>query len=108
MTMTETSGSFTTGEIIIGQTSGARAKIIDYNGTGNKSFFVYLDEDVTFSSGEAVVGQTDSGVATTSSVAIGSPNIKNRYFLDNGQRDGFYDVSKLQLKLANQHQTIQS
>ena len=33
-----------------------RAKIIDYNGTGNKSFFVYLDEDVTFSSGEAVVG----------------------------------------------------
>ena len=63
----------------------------------NKSFFVYLDEDVTFSSGEAVVGQTDSGVATTSSVAIGPPNIKNRYFLDN-QRDGFYDVSKLQLR----------
>ena len=98
MTITETSGSFTTGEVIIGQTSGARAKIIDYNGTGNKSFFVYLDEGVTFSSGEAVVGQTDSGVATTSNVALGSPNIKNRYFLDNGQRDGFYDVSKLQLK----------
>lgn len=98
MTITETSGNFSTGEVIIGQTSGARAKIIDYNGTGNKSYFVYLVDGVSFSSGEAIVGQTDSGVATVSNVAIGSPNIKNRYFLDNGQRDGFYDVSKLQLK----------
>ena len=89
---------FVTGEIVVGQTSGARAKLIDYNGHNTKAHFVYLDKNATFSNGESLVGQTNSGIATLSEVSSGSPDIKDRYFLDNGQRDGYYDVSKLQLK----------
>ena len=95
---TISSGSFATGEIVVGQTSGARGKIIDYNGDGVKLHFVYLDELSVFSSGESIVGQTSSGVATIASVSSGSPDIRKRYFLDNGQRDGMYDTAKLQLK----------
>ena len=29
------------------------------------------------------------------SVGSNSPDIKNRYFLDNGQRDGYYDHGKI-------------
>ena len=95
---TETSGSLVSGEIIIGQTSGAKAKLIDFASSGTKTHFVYLETEATFSNGEAIVGQESSAVATIASVDIGSPNIKNRYFVDNGQRDGYYDASKLQLK----------
>ena len=59
---------FVTGEIVVGQTSGARAKLIDYNGHNTKAHFVYLDKNATFSNGESLVGQTNSGIATTSSI----------------------------------------
>ena len=45
-----------------------------------------------------VVGQTSGATGTVDSVSQGSPNIKTRYFFDNGQRDGFYDLGKITLK----------
>ena len=36
--------------------------------------------------------------AESGGVNAGSPDIKDRYFFDNGQRDGYYDLSKLTLK----------
>ena len=91
-----TSGTFVTNEIIVGQSSGAKARLIDYN-SGNTSYFVYLN-DARFIETESIVGQTNLGVGTASNVSIGSPNIKDRYFLDDGQRDGYYDLAKLTLK----------
>jgi hypothetical protein len=98
-----TSDTFVNHEIIIGQTSGARASLINFGG-GNLSYWYYTSTDgEVFLPNETVVGQTSlaSGTMPTSEsggVNAGSPDIKDRYFFDNGQRDGYYDLSKLTLK----------
>ena len=84
-------------EIIKGQTTGARAKIINYAGDDNTTYFYYLSS-TQFNSSESVVGETSTATGTLSNVSSGSKEIKNRYFFDDGQRDGFYDYAKLQLK----------
>ena len=84
-------------EVIKGQTSGARAKIINYAGDDNTSYFYYLSSK-RFSASESVVGETSTATGTLSNVSAGSKDIKNRYFFDDGQRDGFYDYAKIQLK----------
>ena len=97
--ITTTSGTFVNYEVIIGQTSGARAVLIK-NGGGNISHWYYTSKDDSiFSASETVVGQTSLATGTLPAViGAGSGDIKDRYFLDNGQRDGFYDLSKLTLK----------
>ena len=91
------SGTFATGNIIKGQTSGVRAKLIDFNGDDQTSYFYYLG-DTKFTSGETVVDETSNAIATLTSIGVSSPDIKERYSLDNGQRDGYYDHAKLILK----------
>ena len=61
------------------------------------AYFYYLG-DRKFTAGETVVDETSGGVATVTSVGSNSPDIKNRYFLDNGQRDGYYDHGKINKK----------
>jgi hypothetical protein len=97
--ITTTSGTFVNYEVIIGQTSGARAVLIK-NGGGQASHWYYTSKDDSiFSASETVVGQTSLATGTLPAViGAGSGDIKDRYFLDNGQRDGFYDLSKLTLK----------
>jgi len=90
-TFTVSSGSFSVHEIVKGQTSGARAKLITSG--GSTYYFYYISG--TFTDGESVVGETNSGVATLSNIAVGSPNIKNNFTFDDGQRDGYYDLCKL-------------
>jgi hypothetical protein len=97
--ITTSSGTFVNYEELIGQTSGARAILIN-NGGGNASYWYYTSKDgATFVGGETVVGQTSIAVGVLgATISQGSPDIKDRYFFDNGQRDGFYDLSKLTLK----------
>ncbi len=83
-------------EILIGQTSGAKARVIKYN-TGAATYFYYMNQ-FTFSDGESVVGQTSNAIATLGTILPGSDNITDRYFFDNGQRDGYYDHGKISLK----------
>ena len=83
-------------EIFIGQTSGAKARIIKFN-AGAATYF-YYENNFVFTEGEAVVGQTSNSTATVGTVTGGSDNITDRYFFDNGQRDGYYDHAKLTLK----------
>jgi len=92
-------GSFTVFETIVGQTSDARAVLIDYNGTGNTSYWYYTNNN-QFVEGETVVGQESSAIATITTVSQGSPNITNRFFFDNGQRDGYYDLAKITRKVG--------
>jgi len=83
-------------EILIGQTSGAKARIIKYN-SGAATYFYYMNKYV-FTDGESVVGQTSNAIATLGTILPGSDNITDRYFFDNGQRDGYYDHGKISLK----------
>ena len=61
------------------------------------TYFYYINDN-RFVDSEVIIGQTSNAVGTLSNISTGSPNITNRYFFDNGQRDGFYDLSKLILK----------
>ena len=96
-TFTVTSGTFQEHETVIGQTSDARAKLITLNGDSATNYFYYLTEE-RFVDSEVIAGATTSATATLSNVSEGSPDIKDRYFFDDGQRDGFYDLAKLTLK----------
>ena len=92
-TFTVSSGTFVNYETVIGQTSNAHAVIIS---TGGTTYFYYISG--TLVNTENVVGQTSGAVATLSNVTAGGQNIISRYFFDNGQRDGYYDIGKLTLK----------
>jgi len=99
-TITETSNpavAFQSFEVIKGNTSDARAIIVNYNGSANKSFFYYQGNSV-FTEGETIIGQTSKAVGTVTVVTSGATNITSRYLFDDGQRDGFYDHGKLVLK----------
>jgi len=92
-TFTVSSGTFQNYETVIGQTSNAHAVII---ATGGTTYFYYISG--TLVNTESVVGQTSGAVATLTNVSAGGANITSRYFFDNGQRDGYYDLAKLVLK----------
>ena len=100
-TLTETASpavAFQNFEVIKGNTSDARAVIINYNGSTNKSYFYYVSDNKTFIEGEVIVGQTSQAPGTITSVDVGATNITDRYYLDDGQRDGFYDHGSLKRK----------
>ena len=86
-------GTFVPFEKVIGQTSGAHGIIINYGGDDNTSYFYYVSGK--FVATESIVGQTSNAQGTLTSVSEGSANITSRYFFDDGQRDGFYDLAKL-------------
>ena len=96
-TFTVTSGTFVEHEVIVGQTSDARATIITLNGDASTNYFYYTTTE-RFVDGEVIAGATSSATATLSNIETGSPDITSRYFFDDGQRDGFYDLAKLTLK----------
>ena len=97
--ITATAGTLVNYETIVGQTSGARAKIINNGGAGKSYWYYTSTNGEVFSASEVVVGQTSLATGTMPAViGHGSPDIKSRYTFDNGQRDGFYDLSKLTLK----------
>ena len=100
-TYTVSSGTFVNYEKVIGQTSGAHGIIIAHSFTGSPktgtAYFYYVSG--TFVDTELVVGQTSTAIAQLSNMSAGSSSdISSRYFFDNGQRDGFYDLAKLTLK----------
>ncbi len=96
-TFTVTSGTFAEHETIVGQTSDARAVMVTLNGNGNTNYFYYTTPE-RFTDTEVIVGSSSLATATLSNIVAGSPEIKNRYFFDDGQRDGFYDLAKITLK----------
>jgi len=94
---TTQSSVHTLDEIIIGQTSDAKARIIKTASSGSTFYYYYLTE-ATFTENEIVVGQSSNVSSIITNINAGSPDIKERYFLDNGQRDAYYDHAKITLK----------
>ena len=92
------SGTFVPFEKVIGQTSNAHGIIINFGGDDNTSYFYYISGK--FVATESIVGQTSNAQGTLTSVSEGSANITSRYFFDDGQRDGFYDLAKLTRKVG--------
>ena len=95
-TITGASGTFTKGELITGASSGAKARIIN---TISPITYVTLN-NVDFSSGETITGQESEETATLDTFTSGSRLVTNRFTLDNGQRDNYYDIGKVVRKAS--------
>ena len=95
LVVTSTSDTLTPGEIIIGQISGAKGKVV--LGAGASTSVTYMIMSGTFVV-ENVIGQTSGFTKTINSFISGSPEISSRYTLDNGQRDNFYDHGSIKLR----------
>jgi len=81
------------GEKLIGSTSNAIAVVSEIIST-NKIAFIYLN-DATFSQNEVVNFDESAISAIINSVEITSKNISNSFNFDDGQRETFYDYSKV-------------
>jgi len=90
-TFTGAVGAITKGEVITGATSGARA--IAVPGTSRICYIVTNNKQ--FQSGEIITGQTSGSTATVDVLTDGSKNITDRFVLDTGQRDNFYDIARI-------------
>ena len=90
-TVTGVSGTFTKGETINGAISGCNAIIIN---TTNPITFI-VTNGKSFTSNETITGQTSTATATLGTFTAGSKNITDRFTLDTGQRDNFYDISRI-------------
>ena len=91
MTLTNQVGTFTRGETITGGTSGATARIIDISSPMN----YILSTSLTLVSGETITGSSSSATATVGTLTDGSVSITTQYLFDDGQRDNFYDISRI-------------
>ena len=91
---------FETKSIVTGKTSGARARVVDFNSSTLKLSIVYLSGQ--FISGETVDGFNSSNIAiqgiindSVGSIVAGSKVITDRYELETGQTGFIYGISKL-------------
>ena len=92
---------FDNGSVVIGRTSGARGRVIQFINSTLRLYIVQLNE-IPFAAGETIDGQDDDGNQLTAiiddadgSVTRGSKVITSQYTLEAGQKPHFYDVSKI-------------
>ena len=94
------SAFFANGTLIVGKTSGARARVVDFTSSTLKLYHVTLEG--TFLPGELVEGEDSNGDAISAfisdadgAIEEGSQDITEQFILDPGQDSYFYDVSRL-------------
>lgn len=91
------------GENIIGSDSGTVARVVTNNGSNapfstgdlDKLGVVYLNQN-TFTAGETVTFKESNIISTVQSITLGKyNNVTNNYVLDGGQKNEYYDYSRL-------------
>ena len=92
---------FQKGTVIEGQTSKAKARVVNFNSVSYVCHFVY-ENDNRFALGESVQGFDANGNVITGlvndadgSINNGSRNITANFFLDPNQLGHYYDIGKL-------------
>ena len=93
LTYTNLLGTLDIDDVITGDDSGSRARIVST--TGNLIYFVPIEDD-RFSDGETITAP--NATLKISAIDLGSTNITDNFDLDNGQRDQFYDYSRINRK----------
>ena len=91
LTLGTVTGTFTRGEEIVGSSSKARGRII----TTTSPMSYVLIGGTDFSTSDTITGQSSSATSTVSTVTAGSKVITSNFTLDTGQRDNYYDISRL-------------
>ena len=86
------------GEEIVGESSGAVAKVIDnlplQTNTTTKVNFVYLNSR-RFSIDEKVTFKSTNITGTVQSLTFGSRDVTSNFGFDSGQRDDYYDFGRI-------------
>jgi len=95
LTVGSTSDTLTPGEIITGQTSGAKGTVILGAAAATEVTFVPISG--TFVA-EDIIGGTSGFTKTVSVLNGGSTDMTSSFTLDTGQRDNFYDHGRITLK----------
>ena len=100
LTLTE-STFFDNGSVVVGRTSGARGRVIQFINSTLRLYVVQLNE-VPFLPGETIDGVDDDNTPLTAiiddaegSVFKGSKVVTTQYELEPGQKAHFYDVCKM-------------
>ena len=98
LNVNSTADSFLPGETITGIVTGATGTVIE--GAANTTTVTYIltSGAVGFNDSENITGNQTGFTKTISGKVDGDEDIKDRYNLDTGQRDNFYDWGRLQLK----------
>ena len=85
-------GTLAIDDVITGDESGSRARIVST--TGDYIYFIPVEDDV-FTDGETMTSSTATFKIQSGGIVRGSTNITDSYDLDDGQRDQFYDYSRI-------------
>ena len=92
---------FDNGSVVVGRTSGARGRVIQFINSTLRLYFVALNE-IPFIPGETIDGVDDDNVVLSGiiddaegSVVKGSKVVTSQFELDAGQKAHYYDVSKM-------------
>ena len=92
-TVASGAGAFKIGEVFIGRSSGAKGRLIKQD---NNTFYYVYETNTNFISNEEIFGFESSSSANISEIqSNGTANIKNRYILDDGQREQSFEYSRL-------------
>ena len=94
MQFTNLVGTLSTDEVVTGDTSGARGRIVAIGGNSNQMYFIPV-EDYQFTDGETVTAPNATFKLINGTIQKGGKNITDSYDLDDGQRDQFYDYSSI-------------
>ena len=101
-------GTLSTDEVVTGDASGARARIVAIAGNNDKMYFIPVEDD-KFTDGETVTAPNGTFKLTAGTIIPGGKNITDSFELDDGQRDQFYDYSSIVRKsgyAAPTHQVL--
>ena len=91
LTVGTITGTFTRGEKITGNASGATGRLIS---TSSPISFVSTNNS-NFNTSDTITGESSAATALVSATTAGSDVITNRYTLDTGQRDNYYDIARI-------------
>tara|TARA_B100001093_G_scaffold31677_1_gene27375 strand:+ start:3604 stop:10296 length:6693 start_codon:yes stop_codon:yes gene_type:complete len=85
-------GTLAIDDVIEGDSSGSRARIVST--TSNYIYFIPVEDDV-FTDGETITAPNATLKIQSGGLTTGSTNITSTYELDDGQRDQYYDYSRI-------------
>ena len=91
LTISNSTGTFTVGEIITGSSSSATGRVIINSPSTNINFVVLTG---TFTTSDTISGGTSGYTATVTATTAGDRDVTSNYLLDTGQRDSYYDLGR--------------
>ena len=89
---TNLTGTLQIDDIITGSISGSRARVVSID--SNYVYFIPVGDD-KFTDSETISSQNSSLTIVAGSIVLGSKDITDTYTLDDGQRDQYYDYSRI-------------